>query len=407
MYPLGLRAAVLGAILIMTAGDSTADDRVAPLKYPEPPRSETVDDYHGRKIADPYRPLEDPDSPATRAWVEAENRVTFAFLESIPQRAAIRKRLTALWDYEKYSPPRQEGGRYFFSYNTGLQNQSVLYTAESIDGPSRILLDPNTLSADGTVALAGVSPSKDGRRLAYGIAAAGSDWNEWKVRDVATGQDTPDVLRWVKFSDADWLPDGGGFYYGRFPEPQPGDDLKGANYNQKVYLHRVGTPQSADILVWEDPEHKDWRAMPRVTDDGRYLLLTLEKGTDAKYRVLYRPLDQPDARPSTWLATSRRSTNSSTIEGPVFWFKTNKDAPRGKGRGDRHPQPRAGELGRADPPGRGDARACHRGRRPLPGRLSQGCPLGRPGPRPRWAARPRRRVPRARHSVRVRRQTNR
>jgi prolyl oligopeptidase len=326
----GIGAVVFGAILIMIDGQSGADERIAPSGYPEAPRSDTVDDYHGRRIADPYRPLEDPDSPATRAWLEAENQITFRFLASIPQRESIRKRLTALWDYEKYSPPRQEGGRYFYSYNTGLQNQSVLYSSASIDGRATVLLDPNTLSVDGTVALSGLAVSKDGRLVAYGIAAAGSDWNEWKVRDVETSHDFPDVIRWVKFSDAEWSPDGRGFYYGRFPEPRAGDDLKGANYDQKVYYHRLGAPQADDNLVWEDATHKDWRAIPKVTDDARYLILTLEKGTDAKYRVLYRPLDQPDAAPTHLVGDFEAEYDFIDNDGPIFWFKTNKDAPRGK-----------------------------------------------------------------------------
>ena len=185
-------SAILGAILIMSCGPADGEEARCPFSYPEAPRSETVDDYHGQRIPDPYRPLEDPDAPPTRTWVEAENRITFAFLESIPERAGIRERLTALWDYEKSSAPRREGGRYFYSFNTGLQNQSVLYTTDSLEDVGRILLDPNTLSADGTVALSGTSVSHDGRLLAYGIAAAGSDWNEWKVRDVATGRDYPD-----------------------------------------------------------------------------------------------------------------------------------------------------------------------------------------------------------------------
>ncbi len=321
---------VLGAIAIMTDGQSGADEPSARFRYPDPPRSDTVDIYHGQKIADPYRPLEDPDSPETRAWVEAENRVTFQYLASIPQRESIKQRLTTLWDYEKYSPPELEGGRYFYSYNTGLQNQSVLHSATSVEGPSSVLLDPNTLSADGTVALSGLSVSKDGRLVAYGIAAAGSDWNEWKVRDVATAADAPDVIKWVKFSGAEWSPDGKGFYYGRFPEPKPGEDLKGANYYQKVYYHKLGTSQSDDQLVWEDPIHKEWRAMPRVTDDGKYLILTLEKGTDAKYRVLYRPLDQPDIQPIHLVGNFEAEYDFIDNDGPVFWFKTNKDAPRGR-----------------------------------------------------------------------------
>ncbi|MHB1559451.1 MAG: prolyl oligopeptidase family serine peptidase [Isosphaeraceae bacterium] len=312
------------------AGDSEADERAVPLRYPEAPRSDTVDDYHGQKVADPYRPLEDPDSPATRAWVKAENRITFGFLEAIPRREAIRQRVTALWDYEKFSTPRREGKRLFFSFNTGLLNQSILYTSESVDDPGHALLDPNKLSTDGTVALSGAVPSRDGRFLAYGIASAGSDWNEWRVREVATGQDAPDVLRWVKFSSAEWTPDGQGFFYGRFPEPRAGEDLKGANYYQKIYYHRLGTPQSADTIAWEDPAHKEWMASPDVTDDGKYLVVTLSRGTDSKYRVLYRPLDQPDAPLVHLVGEFEAEYSFIDNDGPVFWFKTNKDAPRGK-----------------------------------------------------------------------------
>jgi prolyl oligopeptidase len=342
MDPKHLVTAVFGAILIMNGGQSSGDEARGPLKYPEAPRSDAVDEYHGRKIPDPFRQLEDPDAPATRSWVDAENQVTARFLESIPRRNAIRERLTELWDYEKYSPPMQEGGRYFFSYNAGLLNQSVLYTTESVDGPGRIFLDPNTFSADGTVALAGTAVSKDGRLLAYGIAAAGSDWSEWKVRDVATGRDYPDHIKWIKFSGAAWTPDANGFFYGRFPEPKAGEDLKGANYHQKVYYHRMGTGQADDRLVWEDSEHKEWRAVPHVSDDGEYLILTIEKGTDAKYRILYRPLAQPDVKPIHLVGEFDAEYDFIDNDGPVFWFKTNKDAARGKvvAIDTRHPEPR-------------------------------------------------------------------
>ena len=333
--------AVFGVMLIMNGGQASGDEARVSFSYPVAPRSDTVDEYHGRKIHDPYRQLEDPDTPATRSWVEAENQVTFRFLESIPRRNAIRERLTELWDFEKYSPPAHEGGRYFYSYNAGLLNQSVLYASESADGSGRILLDPNTLSADGTVALAGTAVSEDGRLLAYGIAAAGSDWNEWKVRDVATGRDYPDHIKWIKFSGADWTPDAGGFFYGRFPEPGPGEDLKGANYYQKVYFHRMGTDQADDRLVWEDSEHKEWRAVPRVTDDGEYLILTIEKGTDAKYRILYRPLGQTDVKPIHLVGEFDAEYDFIDNDGPVFWFKTNQDAARGKvvAIDTRHPEP--------------------------------------------------------------------
>lgn len=316
---------VLGVFLLVTR----AQEPARTFHYPQAPRSATVDDYHGTRVADPYRPLEDPDAPATRAWVEAENAITFAFLEKIPRREAIRSRLKALWDYEKFSPPSVEGGRYFYSHNTGLQNQSVLLTADALDAAPRTLLDPNGLSRDGTVALAGTKVSKDGKLLAYGIAAAGSDWNEWKVRDVHTGKDLDDQLKWIKFSGAEWTPDSKGFFYGRYPEPSAGDDLRGTNYHQKVYYHRVGTPQSADPLVWEDREHKDWRAHPTVTDDGQYLIFTIGKGTDAKHRILWRSLAESSSQPVHLVGAFEAEYDFIDNDGPIFWFKTNKNAPRG------------------------------------------------------------------------------
>jgi len=327
------RSAALAAAAVFFLGALAfveADDIGKAFVYPEAPRSDVADDYHGTRVADPYRPLEDPDSEPTRAWIEAENEITNAFLGAIPQREAIRERLTQLWDYEKFSPPGQKGGKLFFTYNTGLQNQSVLFTLDSIDGDPRLLLDPNTLSSDGTVALAGAVPSEDGKLLAYGVAAAGSDWNEWKVRDIQTGDDLDDHLKWIKFSSASWTPDGKGFFYGRFPEPQPGEDLKAANYHQKVYYHRVGDPQSKDVLVWEDPEHKEWRADATVSDDGEHLILTLGKGTDAKYRILHRPLAEPDAEPTHLVGDFDAEYEFVDNDGPIFWFKTNKDAERGR-----------------------------------------------------------------------------
>ena len=176
-------------------------------RYPDTRKVDHVDVYHGVKVADPYRWLEDPDSEETRAWVEAQNKVTFSYLEQIPERAAIRERLTKLWNYERYGVPFEEGGRYFFFKNDGLQNQSVLYTTPSLDAEPEVLIDPNTLSTDGTVALSMTEVSPDGKLLAYGVAASGSDWNEYRVRDVATGKDLADRLEWIKFSGASWTPD--------------------------------------------------------------------------------------------------------------------------------------------------------------------------------------------------------
>ncbi len=311
------------------AGDLPRDasGRVA---YPAARQEAVVEDYHGTKVADPYRWLEDPDSPETRAWVEAENKVTFAYLESIPARAQLKERLTALWNYEKFTPPVREGNRYFYSKNTGLQNQSVLYTTDRLEGEPRVLLDPNTLSSDGTVALSGLAISDDGALLAYGIASAGSDWNEWKVRDVATGKDLPDQLKWIKFSGASWTVDGKGFFYGRFPEPEPGASLKAPNYFQKLYYHKLGTPQADDTLVYERPDQKEWQFQGQVSEDGAYLIISVSKGTDQKNRVIYKDLTKPKAGPVELIDNFAAEYDFIEHEGPVFWFKTNKDAPRGK-----------------------------------------------------------------------------
>ncbi len=300
------------------------------LPYPVARKDDVVDDYHGVKVADPYRWLEDPDSPETRAWVEAENRVTFGHLESIPARSALKDRLTKLWDYEKFGAPFREGGRYFYSRNSGLQNQSVLYSTDRLDGEGRVLLDPNTLSPDGTVALSGMAISDDGGLMAYGIASAGSDWNEWKVRDVATGRDLDDHLRWIKFSGASWSKDRKGFYYGRFPEPAPGAGLKAPNYFQKLYYHRLGTPQAEDPLVYERPDQKEWQFHGEVTEDGAYLIITVSKGTDHKYRILTRELNRPDAPIVELIDNFEAEYNFIEHDGPIFWFQTNKDAPRGR-----------------------------------------------------------------------------
>ncbi len=298
------------------------------LNYPATVKTPVVDNYHGINVTDPYRWLEDDNSPATKTWVAEQNRVTFTYLNAIPGRAAIHARLTKLWNYERYGVPFKEGKRYFYQRNNGLQNQSVLYTVDALDAEPRVLLDPNTLAKDGTVALAGMSVSDDGNLLAYGTSASGSDWEEWFVRDVRTGQDLPDHLRWVKFSGAAWRKDGSGFYYSRYDAPKSGDTLKGVNKFHKLYFHRLGTDQTADELIYERADQPDWGFGGQVTEDGRYLIITATDGTDPKNRVLYKDLSQPGAPVVELLMDFDASYDFVGNDGSVFWFKTDLNAPR-------------------------------------------------------------------------------
>ena len=317
-------------ILLLPALAAGAGSLDAAVSYPATRSTNQVDVYHGVTVADPYRWLEDDNSPETRAWVAAQNQVTFDYLKQIPQRDAIHKRMEQLWNYERYSVPFKEGGSYFFTRNDGLQNQSVLYTLPALDAPPRLLLDPNQLSTDGTMALAGLSVSHDGHYLAYGISAAGSDWEEWKIRDVRTGQDTDDDLKWVKFSGAAWTKDGTGIFYCRYDEPSAATQMTAVNYYQKLYFHRLGTPQSADKLIYHRDDFKDWGFGADVTDDGHYLIISISQGTDPRNRVYYLDLTQPDASVVELLNDFDAQYDFIDNDGPVFWFRTDFGAPRGR-----------------------------------------------------------------------------
>lgn len=300
------------------------------LPYPETPKVDVVDTYFGRTIADPYRWLEDPNSPETQAWVDAQNAVTFAYLEAIPARERIRARLTELWDYERYGLPSKEGARYIFARNDGLQNQPVIYKASALDAPGEIFLDPNGLSADGTVALSSLSFTDDGRYAAYGVSSAGSDWIEWRVREVDTNRDLPDVVRWSKFSGASWLKDGSGFFYSRYDAPADGEAYSGVNKNQKVYLHRLGTSQDADVLVYARPDQPDWGFGAAVTEDGRYLVLTQWEGTNRENRVFVRDLARPEGAIQPFLDRFDASYTVVGNDGSTFYVLTDKDAGRNR-----------------------------------------------------------------------------
>jgi prolyl oligopeptidase len=296
--------------------------------YPTTRKQDVVDEYHGVRVADPYRWLEDDTSAETQAWVKAQNEVTFAWLHAIPGREALRARLEKLWNHERSGVPWQEGGKWFFTRNSGLQNQSVLHVADALDGPSRVLLDPNTLSADGTTSLTVVAPSRDGRFLAYGLSQAGSDWQEFRVRDIATTADTDEVLRWIKFSGVSWAPDNSGFYYSRYPQPSEGAALTEANKNQTVWFHRLGTTQSEDQLVYARPDQPDWGLHARVSDDGAYLIFTITHGTDPRKRLFYRRLAEPDAPVIELLNDFDAAYEFLDNVGTRFYFRTNLDAPR-------------------------------------------------------------------------------
>ena len=314
-------------LCLFTAG--ITQQMIKPNTYPPARKSDQVDDYHGVKVADPYRWLEDLDSEETRAWVEAENKLSFAYLEAIPARTVLKDRLTKLWNYEKYGTPFKEGNRYFYTRNSGLQNQSVLYTVTSLDAQPQMVLDPNTLSADGTVAVAGLQPSPDGKLLAYSLSASGSDWQEWKVRDVETSKDLSDDLKWVKFSGVSWMRDGKGFFYSRYDEPKS-DALKGTNYFQKMYFHKLGSPQSEDVLVYERPDQQDWLFSGNVTEDGNYLIITVFEGSDIKTRVYFKDLKAKDAPVVKLLDDFDAAYNFVGNEGTRFWFQTDLQASRGK-----------------------------------------------------------------------------
>ena len=323
------------SVALMISDLAYAQNPASNLLYPKSKVVDQIDDYHGTKINDPFRWLEDVDSEDTKSWVVEQNKLTFDYLESIPARARFKQRLTELWNFERYGLPRQYGETYFYTYNNGLQNQNVLYTASSIDDAGltaqKLLLDPNLLSQDGTVALSGYVPSDDGKYLAYGVAESGSDWNVWRVRDVATGQDLSDTIRWVKFSTVAWTSDHLGFFYSRYDEPKE-NEFTGVNYFQKLYYHRIGTDQSQDVLVYERPDQKEWGFGASVSDDGKYLAISVWRGTEKKSLFFYAPIADGKI-PSKQQVVELISDFTADWQflgndGKRFYFETDDSAPK-------------------------------------------------------------------------------
>ena len=322
---------VLAAALVSSSVVLAQD---APLKYPAAHTVEQVDDYFGTKVSDPYRWMENVDSAEVKQWVDAENTLTRGYIDAIPGREAIKDRLMALTDYERYSAPEKKGDRYFYSHNTGLQNQGVLFWQEGLNGEPKVLIDPNTLSKDGTVALNGMGITDDGKLMAYATAEAGSDWVTWHVKDITTGKDLPDLVEWSKFSTASWMKDGSGFFYEGYERPDKitkESSLKASNYFHKVYFHKIGTPQTQDLLAFERPDDKELNLFgSQVSEDGRYMIFSMNRGTSPNNQITINDLQHPDAAPVKLVTTEEAEFRPIANDGAYFWFKTTLDAPNGK-----------------------------------------------------------------------------
>ena len=266
--------------LALAVSSAAAQQQQSKIPYPATRKVDTVANYHGTRGPDPFRWMEEIDLPEVADWSKAQNAITMPYLASLPGRHIFHARITALYNYPRSGMPWFEGGRWYYSKNSGLQRQSVWYSRATLDGPEQQVLDPNQLSPDGSIALSGFAPSPDGRYLVYGQSEGGSDWVTYYVRDLATGRNTADTVRWVKFGGASWTNDGRGFFYSRYPEPPKGEQIKTALADQKLYYHRIGTPQSQDIRIYERPDQPKWYVGGGVDETGRYLFVTTSAGTD-------------------------------------------------------------------------------------------------------------------------------
>ncbi len=322
----------LFAATVGTACDRSSTQVTAGLQYPDTAEVEQVDDYHGTQVADPYRWLEEDvrESDDVKRWVDRQNEVTFAYLETIDERAAIEQRMTELWDYERYFIPRKAGGRYFYQYNDGLQNQEVILTQESLDAEPELLVDPNLWSDDGTVALAAYYPSPDGSHVAYLVQDGGSDWRTARVIEVATGEELDDRLEWLKFTELSWAGDGSGFYYSRYPATSEEDKFQSLNKNMTVHFHELGTAQETDRLVYATPEQPDWGPRAEVTADGRHLVITISIGTDDRYQIAYQDLESQSEAPNTLIEGFDHDYTLVGSVGDELFFRTNDGAARNR-----------------------------------------------------------------------------
>lgn len=317
--------------LVATPAFAQVSEPKVQIAYPENRRVNVVEDHFGQKISDPYRWLENDvrNDKEVAAWVEAQNAVTNKYLAALPGRDWFRSRIKELFNYERFGLPVKKGGRYFYNHNSGLQNQPVLYVRDSLDGPGRVVIDPNGWAKDGATALAEWVPSEDGKRLLYSVQDGGSDWRVIKVLDVDSGKVLSDDVRWAKFTmAASWAKDGSGFYYSRYPEPPKGDEFQAPNENSAVYFHKIGTSQSEDRLIYSTPDQPQRGHYAGLTEDGRYLVISTTQGTDNRNLVHFIDLKDPAGKPKTVIGKLENDWSMFGNVGTRFYFSTNAGAPR-------------------------------------------------------------------------------
>ena len=326
-----LSKSIIQSLLLVVAAMplNAQTNRSSAITYPKPHTVTQVDDFFGTKVSDPYRWMEESDTPELKAWIEAENKLTADYFNPLAFRNTLHARMLALSNYERFSAPEHHAGRYFYSRNSGLQNQAVVYWTEGLHGEPHVLIDPNTYAADGTVAMQSLSVTHDGKLAAIALSEAGSDWQKIIVRDVATGKDLPDTIQWTKFGGAAWLHDGSGFYYTGYDAPS-GNALKSVTNGGRILFHKMGTAQSTDKVVFERPDNKELYLFSGMTDDGRYLVITQAQGTSPQNELAVLDVTQPDAKVVRLIDKADATYSPIGNDGTKFWMQTTLDAPNGK-----------------------------------------------------------------------------
>jgi len=336
MFPLPRMRTLTSATLALVASVASAQVQQSQrMIYPETKKVEQVDDFWGTKVPDPYRWMEDLNAPELAEWVKQQNAVTDQYFSKVGLRGYFSARITELWNYPKVSLPFRVAGRLYYARNTGLQRQSVYYSRTSLGAPAKLVLDPNALSSDGSIAVEGFSPSPDGRYVAYGISEGGADWRTIHVRELGTGKDLGDTVRWLKGGGLSWTNDGRGFFYDRFPEPAPGKQLENAIRDNKLYYHRIGTPQHEDQLIYERPDQPEWFVGGSVSEDGRYLFVFVNRGTEPQNRLYFADLGDPkqpriDATIRPLFDKGDASYLPLGNVGSTVYMRTDREASRGK-----------------------------------------------------------------------------